>query len=163
MKITKKIISVLIIIALALTLALSLRKKEESKNEITCFISVSCEALTDNLSKLSENKRSLVPENGFLLFKKEVTVNDGENVFNLLSETLKKEKIHITLQCATDEIYSNVCDYVLNVDKMHLIISKILYKNNCFIICKIVVYIGLIIFVNLCIFIIFHCISTGIY
>ena len=85
----------------------------------------------DNLSfKVPAAKDS--SKSYFKVYKKYAkSLSDAKSIIkDEIQKAVKKEKIHITLQCATDEIYSNVCDYVLNVDKMHSVLKNIEKNYN---------------------------------
>lgn len=85
----------------------------------------------DNLSfKVPAAKDS--SKSYFKVYKKYAkSLSDAKSIIkNEVQKAVKKEKIHITLQCATDEVYSNVCDYVLNVDKMHSVLKNIEKNYN---------------------------------
>lgn len=84
-------------------------KKPESQDAgqaaYSCTISISCRTLADNLELLPEEKRSLVPEGGWLLEPTTVTFYEGESVFNVLSRVCKEEKIH--LEFSTTPVYNS--------------------------------------------------------
>ncbi len=66
-----------------------------TKKELTCTLSVSCETILNNMDKLDKNKVGIIPENGVILAEKTAVFYEGENVFNLLSREMKKNKIHL--------------------------------------------------------------------
>lgn len=61
----------------------------------TCTISVSCSTLLDNMSLLDEEKKELVPDDGWILEPVAVTFYEGESVFNTLQRTLKQNGIQM--------------------------------------------------------------------
>ncbi|MBQ8004239.1 MAG: DUF4430 domain-containing protein [Oscillospiraceae bacterium] len=64
------------------------------KYDYTCTLEIRCdEALSS--SALAEEKRKLLPENGAIIQKCEVGFNSGENVFNILSRTVRERKLHL--------------------------------------------------------------------
>ncbi|MDR0862205.1 MAG: DUF4430 domain-containing protein [Oscillospiraceae bacterium] len=62
--------------------------------EFTITLSVRCDTILDNLNLLDKNKHELVPENGVIFPATEVTVYEGESVFNVLQREMKRAKIH---------------------------------------------------------------------
>lgn len=69
-----------------------------------CTISISCKTLVKN-EALPEEKRSLVPADGWLLQAKTVEFDEGESVFDVLSRVTKAEKIH--MESAYTPLYDN--------------------------------------------------------
>lgn len=69
--------------------------KVQTDNELKCILSVDCSTLLNNLDKLNEEKKEIVPEDGVIFSKQEVTFYEGETVFNVLLREMKKNKIHM--------------------------------------------------------------------
>ena len=63
--------------------------------DCTCTISISCEVLLDNMDKLAQSKRPLVPEDGVLLPETQVTFAAGESAFDVLQRVCRENKIHM--------------------------------------------------------------------
>ena len=63
--------------------------------DCTCTISISCEVLLDNMDKLAQNKRPLVPEDGVLLPETQVMFAAGESAFDVLQRVCRENKIHM--------------------------------------------------------------------
>lgn len=61
----------------------------------TCTISISCEAILNNMDTLDPEKADLVPEDGWILESVEIEFNAGESVFDVLQKTCRQEKIHL--------------------------------------------------------------------
>ena len=61
----------------------------------TCTISVSCATILDNMSYLKENKKELVPSDGWILKETKVTFKEGQSVYDVLQNTLKANGIHM--------------------------------------------------------------------
>jgi len=72
-----------------------------------CTLSVSCGALCDNLSYLSEEKVALVPENGIIFEEQKVCFTLGESVFDVLLREMQESKIHLEFSKtpAYDSVY----------------------------------------------------------
>ena len=68
---------------------------EVSDAEYTCTLSISCATILDNMDLCKEEKRELVPEDGWILKPMTVTFYEGESVFNVLQRTCKQQKIHM--------------------------------------------------------------------
>ena len=60
----------------------------------TCTLSVTCEDLLDNMDKLKEEKRQLVPSDGVIFAAQTVEFSEGESVFDVILREMKKNKIH---------------------------------------------------------------------
>ena len=101
-KIMKKKILVGIVALLCVVLAavgIAFNKGDiVTNNKKNCTIIVSCENVLNNMDKLNEQKRSIIPSNGIILSKKDVQFNDGEMAFDVLKNTLKREKIHMEFE-----------------------------------------------------------------
>ena len=61
----------------------------------TCTVSISCATLLDNMDKLSQNKRPLVPADGVLLPETQVTFSAGESAFDVLQRVCRDNKLPI--------------------------------------------------------------------
>ena len=73
-------------------------KKEVSENVkpenggFKCKLSIRCDTVVDNLSKLEDGKEEFVPKDGIIL-SEEVAFSDGETAFEVLKRVLKEKKI----------------------------------------------------------------------
>lgn len=65
-----------------------------SDRELSCTLSVRCDALFGNIAKLDSEKTELVPSDGVIFAEQSVTFYEGETVFNVLLREMKKNKIH---------------------------------------------------------------------
>ena len=63
--------------------------------EYTCYLSVSCSTILDNMENLTEGKESLVPKDGVIYSEREVTFYEGESVFDVLQREMKNNRIHM--------------------------------------------------------------------
>jgi len=59
-----------------------------------CTLSVRCDQVVENIEKLSESKRSIVPHNGVIYKEQTVEFTDGESVFDVLLREMTKNNIH---------------------------------------------------------------------
>lgn len=62
---------------------------------MTCSLYVRCDTVLDNIQNLDESKISIVPDDGIIFAGENITVYDGESVFNVLVREMKKNKIHL--------------------------------------------------------------------
>ncbi|MFD2333526.1 DUF4430 domain-containing protein [Cohnella sp. GCM10020058] len=65
---------------------------------MTAHLSVSCATILDHLDLLDPDKLELVPDDGVIFSKREVTFYEGESVFNVLQREMKKNKIHMEFE-----------------------------------------------------------------
>lgn len=76
--------------------------KPETKPEIRpepvskyVTISITCNTILNNLDKVPENKKDIIPSNGVILAEKQVEINDGDTVFDVLLRETRKQRIHM--------------------------------------------------------------------
>ena len=65
-----------------------------SDNRLTCTLSVNCSSVLDNIDKLKDNKKDLIPKDGIILKEIEVEFFPDESVFDVLYRELKNNNIH---------------------------------------------------------------------
>lgn len=80
-------------------------KPQEEKKELYCTLSVRCDTILNDISRLDENKRELVG-NGIIFPQKKVEFEDGESVFEVLLREMKENKIH--LEFVNTPVYGSV-------------------------------------------------------
>lgn len=61
----------------------------------TCYLSISCKTILDNMDQLEDGKEVLVPEDGILLPRTAVTFHPGESVFDVLLRETRNRKMHL--------------------------------------------------------------------
>ena len=61
----------------------------------TCYFSIECSTILNNLKDLDPDKRELVPSNGVILPLTKVTFYEGESVFDVLQRVCKEKGIHM--------------------------------------------------------------------
>ncbi len=66
--------------------------------EYHCTLSIDCMTILDNMDLCDEDKRELVPEDGWILPPTEVTFYEGESVFQVLKRTCKQMGIHMEFE-----------------------------------------------------------------
>ncbi len=67
----------------------------EKKEPETCYLSISCKTILNNMDKLKEGKEVLVPANGFLLGRTAVSFYPGESVYDILKRVTTEKRIHM--------------------------------------------------------------------
>ncbi len=77
----------------------------EEKKELYCTLSVRCDTLANDISRLDEEKRGLVG-NGVIFPQTQVEFNGGESVFDVLLREMKENKIH--LEFVNTPVYKSV-------------------------------------------------------
>ncbi len=96
----------------------------------TCTVSVSCATILSNMNTLDEDKRELVPEDGWILKASNVTFYEGESVFNVLQRTLKQQGIH--MESVNTPVYNSA--YIEGIGNLYEFdvgeLSGWLYKVN---------------------------------
>ena len=73
-------------------------EKAEQKEELTCTLYVRCDDVFNNLNKLSDEKRKVVPEDGIIFDKEELAFIEGESVFDVLKRELIRAGIPFEFQ-----------------------------------------------------------------
>lgn len=90
----------------------SVPKTEQKPKEITesantdentadthkCTLSVRCDTAVTNISRLTPEKAEIIPKDGVIYPKREVTFNVGESVFNVLLREMKLNRIHFEFE-----------------------------------------------------------------
>ncbi len=67
----------------------------EPEPEKQCYLTIECKTILNNMSNLTPGKESLVPADGYILYKTAVTFKDGENVFDVLLRETRARRIHM--------------------------------------------------------------------
>ncbi len=67
----------------------------DKRTTLTCYLTISCSTILDNMGDLTEGKESLVPQNGILLPRTKVSFYPGESVYDILKRVTKENRIHM--------------------------------------------------------------------
>lgn len=67
----------------------------DKKDKRTCYLTISCKTILNNMDKLEEGKEVLVPKDGMILSKTKVEYYSGESVFDVLQRETRKRRIHM--------------------------------------------------------------------
>ena len=72
-------------------------KPESNQESVSKYvtISITCHTILNNLDKVSDNKKEIIPSNGVILSQKQVEINDGDTVFDVLLRETRKQRIHM--------------------------------------------------------------------
>ncbi len=97
----------LFVAMMALVMLCGCSAKEVTEEALRCSVKVSCEAVLEEMDKLAEPKRALVPEDGIMLFKEDVAFSEGETAFEVVKELFDDEKIQFEYEKlpAYDSVY----------------------------------------------------------
>lgn len=61
----------------------------------TCSLVIECSTILDNMKKLKKGKESIVPKDGIIYHKNDVTFYEGESVADVLKRETKNNSIHL--------------------------------------------------------------------
>lgn len=67
----------------------------DRSSQKTCYLSISCATILDNMDDLAEGKEVLVPADGIILPRTEVVFYEGESVFDVLQRETQNRQIHM--------------------------------------------------------------------
>jgi hypothetical protein len=59
-----------------------------------CSIEIRCDTILENMDKLPESKKELIPEDGLILYVEKAEFTEGESVFDVLKRELQSRKLH---------------------------------------------------------------------
>lgn len=87
----------------------------DEKDELTCTISISCATILNNMDKLDNSKKELIPSDGCILQEISVEYSEGESAFDVLKRTCTERKIH--LEFSKTPIYNSV--YIEGINNIY--------------------------------------------
>lgn len=67
----------------------------DKTNKKTCYLTITCTTILDNMGDLKDGKEVLVPSDGVILPKTEVEFFEGESVFDVLQRETRSRRIHM--------------------------------------------------------------------
>lgn len=88
-------------------------KPEPTTKYVT--ISITCNTVLNNLDKLDEGKKSIIPSNGVILATQKVEIKDGDTVFDVLSRETRKQRIHMDF--VESPVYKSV--YIRGINNLY--------------------------------------------
>lgn len=86
----------------------------DTAEEYTCFLSISCLTILDNMDQLREGKEDLVPSDGVIYEQMEVSFYEGETVFDVLLRETQNNRIHMEYSF-TPKFNSNYVEGINNL------------------------------------------------
>lgn len=89
--------------------------KKDNTKSVT--ISIRCDTILKNKDKLQSGLESYVPSNGVILGKTKFDLKDNENVFDILVKAVRKHRIHMEYQGASQNKYGSV--YVQGINNLY--------------------------------------------
>ena len=93
----------------------SLEAPQETKEEKpTCTLSVRCDTILNNMSKLSSEKKDIIPSDGIIFQKQSIVFEDGESVFDVLLRVMRDNKIHMEYE-STPSLNSTYIEGIANI------------------------------------------------
>lgn len=69
-------------------------KKPESVEKYVT-ISITCNTILNNLNKVTEGKKEIIPSNGVIMGEKKIEIKDGDTVFDVLVRETRQQRIHM--------------------------------------------------------------------
>ena len=87
----------------------------EYQDYYTCYLTIVCNTILDNMDELSEDKISYVPEDGTIYPRQEVIFYEGESVYDLLAR--ETEKYGIQMEITFTPMYNSV--YVEGINNLY--------------------------------------------
>ena len=91
----RKILAFLLTVVLLLSSCRMSSGDSDGKDASLCTMSVSCFTLLENQDLLKKEKRTLVPDDGWIVAPTETEFYAGESAFDLLLRELKAARIHL--------------------------------------------------------------------
>ncbi len=81
--------------------------ESDEKRTLTCFLTVRCDTILNNIENAAPEKIQLIPENGVFLDNVELEFSEGDTVFDVLEKEMKNRKIHFEFSNALmyDSVY----------------------------------------------------------
>lgn len=73
---------------------IEIQEEPIEKSTLSCFLTVRCDTILDNMDSIAPEKIPLVPESGLILPEIELEFSEGESVFDVLKRELRKRNIH---------------------------------------------------------------------
>ena len=67
----------------------------DRSSQKTCYLTISCATILNNMNDLADGKEVLVPSDGLILPRTEVTFYEGESVFDVLQRETQNRRIHM--------------------------------------------------------------------
>lgn len=65
------------------------------KKQLKCTLSITCHEIFNHMDEFNKDKLSVLPKDGVIYSRKEVTFTEGESVFDVLAREMQKNRIHM--------------------------------------------------------------------
>ena len=72
---------------------------------IKVSVSIDCSVILDNLDKLDEDLKDIVPDDGTILPPTEIVINNESSVFDALREVCRQNRIHFEYTGSDSDVY----------------------------------------------------------
>ena len=105
-------------------------RNNNAADKLTCTLSVTCHTILDNMHKVKEEKKQIIPLNGIIYPQKRVEFYENETAFNVLLREMKQNRIHFEYEYTPmyDSIYIEGIGNIYEFDAGDL--SGWLYRVN---------------------------------
>ena len=104
--------------------------REEEKEELYCTLSVRCDTVFEDTSRVLPETLEILPENGVIFAERRVEFKEGESVFDVLLREMKNNRIH--LEFVDTPVYGSV--YIAGIGNLYEFdageLSGWMYKVN---------------------------------
>lgn len=67
----------------------------DKSQQKTCYLTIACKTILNNMGDLTPGKEGLVPADGILYSRRAVTFYEGESVFDVLQRETRNNRIHM--------------------------------------------------------------------
>lgn len=81
----------------------------------TCYLTIRCDTILDNMENLTSGKEEYVPENGIIYDCQEIIFYEGESVYDVLAR--ETEKNGIQMECSFTPMYNSV--YIEGINNLY--------------------------------------------
>ena len=82
------------------------QKTVQTEKKLACSFSISCATVLDNIDRLASEKRLLIPSDGILYDRENVSLSEGDTVFDVLLHEMTAAGIH--MEFVKTPLYGNV-------------------------------------------------------
>lgn len=87
----------------------------DESNQKTCYLTISCETILNNMGELTAGKESLIPADGIIYGTSEVVYYEGESVFDVLARETRNNRIH--LEYSFTPVYNS--NYIEGINNLY--------------------------------------------
>lgn len=80
-------------------------KQTQTKAKKSCYITVECKSILNNMDKLKEGHEDFVPKNGIIIGKTKCTFKKGESVYDVLKKTCNNKGVKLSSRSTAYGVY----------------------------------------------------------